>query len=601
MTQLRRRSWLAPLVALAALLMGGTAWARTDVCYQGGLNLPNFKLNGSALLNGTDLLVTPDQGNQIASAMYIPTFAATSDVHIQLKLQITTTVTEGADGMTFVMHQDPRGAAALGDAGGGIGYGGTAKITPSIIVEMDTYKNAYDLNANHIGVMVDGNEQDHKAVFTPLFNMKTVGAPFYVWIDYTASLTKLDVYISQTATKPVLPQLTYLVNVAQKFNNQPFYMGFTGSTGGAQSQHEILSFIASDSVITSSVCCTSNTDCTGSPLGPQCDPVKHVCGRCSPADVSSCPAGSGCDVGGSSNTCVPTCTSNYGSGQTGACPSANAPFCVLAGPSKGSCTACNGNYGSGATYACPQGAPSCNLSGFCGLCTMNSECQVACNTDVRTCAGCGGDFGSTAANACPTMTTPFCTAGKLCSVCTKDADCATGAHAGPLCNKTTGACAPKCSGDADCTGSDKGPFCNTDSGLCSNSCTQDAQCGAGKYCDFTASSAGGSCADKIPNGQPLPTATTFCTPDLASRMCQSGICSSSGMCVECTTQTGCSNGATCTSDNTCKNIALSGGGFSCTTSSSGSSNGAGLAFMAFALLLIARRQKLSQLFSGRAA
>ena len=236
MTQLRRRSWLAPLVALAALLFSGTAWARTDVCYQGGLNLPNFKLNGSALLNGTDLLVTPDQGNQIASAMYIPTFAATSDVHIQLKLQITTTVTEGADGMTFVMHQDPRGASALGDAGGGIGYGGgTAKITPSIVVEMDTYKNAYDLNANHIGVMVDGNEQDHKAVFTPLFNMKTAGSPFYVWIDYTAALTKLDVYISQTSTKPALPQLTYLVNVAQKFNNQPFYMGFTGSTGGASS------------------------------------------------------------------------------------------------------------------------------------------------------------------------------------------------------------------------------------------------------------------------------------------------------------------------------------------------------------------------------
>lgn len=154
--------WAAFLLAVSTLI-GSAAQARTDVCYQGGLNLPNFKLNGSATLNGTDLLVTPNEGNKLGSAMFVPTFAATSDIHIQLKLQITTTVGGGADGMAFVMHRDPRGAAALGDPGGAIGYGGTNKITPSVTVEMDTYTNSGDPNDNHLGVTLDGDPTTHIA------------------------------------------------------------------------------------------------------------------------------------------------------------------------------------------------------------------------------------------------------------------------------------------------------------------------------------------------------------------------------------------------------------------------------------------------------
>ena len=72
---------------LAALLTCGAAGAagsRTDVCYQGGALLPNFQLNGSALLNGTDLLVTNNMSYQNASIMYIPRFASTADLHVQL-------------------------------------------------------------------------------------------------------------------------------------------------------------------------------------------------------------------------------------------------------------------------------------------------------------------------------------------------------------------------------------------------------------------------------------------------------------------------------------------------------------------------------------
>ena len=60
----------------------------------------------------------------------------------------------GADGMVFIMQQV--GLNALGDAGGGMGFGG---FQPSFGVEMDTYQNQ-DLGdpfQDHVALLVDGN------------------------------------------------------------------------------------------------------------------------------------------------------------------------------------------------------------------------------------------------------------------------------------------------------------------------------------------------------------------------------------------------------------------------------------------------------------
>ncbi len=564
---------LAPLV-VAASFFGSTAHARTDVCYQGGVNLPNFKLNGTAKLNGTTLLVTPDLNNQLGSAMFTPTFAANSDIHIQLQLQITTSAGGGggADGMAFVMHRDPRGAAALGDPGGAIGYGGATKITPSVAVEMDTFTNGGDPNANHIGVTFDGDTMTHVAAYTPPFVMKTVGTPFYVWIDYTAANTLLEVFVSQNATKPATAQLTTNVNIAQRFGNQPFYMGFTGSTGGSRSQHEILNFIASDTAATASVCCTQNSDCAGNPLGGICDTVKHVCGQCTPTNLSACTmAMPGCDIGGASNVCIGGCMGNYMSGNAAACQNASAPFCIPSGPTAGSCVGCNGNNGSGAMFECPAGAPSCNASGFCGLCNSNADCTATCDMTSKTCQPCNGDNGSAASNACPNSASPLCDALGNCRKCTRDTDCTTGTHAGP--------------------------FCNTTSGICSTSCSNDAQCGAGKWCN-TNSGDGAKCENILTNGQPLP-GTTVCTPELAQRACESQACNpSNNQCVECAVDSDCDTVGQVCSNFVCKAapmppadvFSFAGGGFgcSCNVGSHTSSSASTLAIAACLALLAAR-------------
>lgn len=579
------RQRLAPLLVATTLLTGTAAEARTDVCYTGGTTLSNFKLNGTATLNGIDLLVTPDAGTQLGSAMFIPQFSPTSDIHVQMKLKITTTIQPGADGMAFVMHRAPGGITALGLSGGGIGYGG---ITPSIAIEMDTFTNAPgDLNDNHIGITTNGNTALHLATYNPTFVMRTVGTPFNVWIDYTASATRFDVFVSQSDTKPATAQLTYVLNVATFFGNMPFYMGFTGSTGGSQSQHEILSLIASDG--TATPCCTTNADCAGNPQGTLCDPEKHVCGQCLPTNTTACPAATPrCDTGTANNTCAAPCMSNFGSGMAGACTSAATPFCVTAGANAGTCVTCNGNFNSGAMFACPAGAPTCSSDG---------QCFIPCTRDNR---GTGGV-------ACPTAAKPFCAvANGTCTTCTKDSDCTSGVHAGPYCDTATGACTQTCSRDAQCatdepvcnsegdciactsdsdctTGTHAGPSCNTSTGACEG-CTTDSQCAANQYCNHPADAAG-SCVPKIANDQPLPQATD-CTTANGARICQSGICSPSGSCVECTTYTQCADGMACGSDNHCINGALSGGGFSCATAPrSADAQSPALAVSALALTL----------------
>jgi len=71
---------------------------------------------------------------------------------------------EGADGITFVMHNDPRGFGAFGNWGECMGYGrfnpfgnGNA-ISPSIAIEFDTYQNPWqnDPESDHIAYLQNG-------------------------------------------------------------------------------------------------------------------------------------------------------------------------------------------------------------------------------------------------------------------------------------------------------------------------------------------------------------------------------------------------------------------------------------------------------------
>lgn len=511
-TAARRLRVCAVSSLLAATAFAGEARAATDACYEGGDLLPNFKLNGNAELNGTDVIVTQALGNQRASVMYYPTFSTASDLHIAMQIKISMNGNGGADGMAFVMHDDPAGPSALGAQGLGIGYEG---ITKSVVVELDTYQNAGDPNANHIAITRGGDP-----VHTDLqnFGLPVVsnpngitlksGAPIFLWIDYAHATTELSVYLATTNTKPATAAMATAIDLSTAIG-PTFYAGFTASTGGSWSQHEVIDLFASDHFGNpQDGCCATNADCASSAAGPVCDPVKHLCGGCTEQDVSHCMSPNpACDLSSSSDQCSPACNGNTGSGASHACSSQAFPACTPTG----SCATCNGDYQTTASVACGVGAPFCSATGYCGLCTTNADCT--------------GASASHSGVACDVAT-------GACVACTTDANCGQGFY----CNGTTLACTPTLA-DGSPIPNDPlhGGTCTTATGkaVCTTGvCDTDNDCGLASGhgpCTTTAQCRAGVCATSGANAGK-------CEPCAADTDCPSGlVCNTTtNQCVTCT-------------------------------------------------------------------
>ncbi|MCA9529261.1 MAG: hypothetical protein KC543_03905, partial [Myxococcales bacterium] len=590
----------------AALFVAGMAsTAQADgLCYLGDASLQQLQLNGDARLVDTGLQLTSlDRTFLLASAFFKPQFSTTGDFHAEVEVSINGT----ADGMALVLSADPRGPSALGGAGGWLGYSGPAgppagprpKITPSVVVELDYFVSYNDTIAvppilfPHIAITKNGDSIDHLAVYDPPFVMNN-GTPFRVWIDYAASSTTLNVYVSQSATKPVSPQLTYSIDLATEVGSK-VWLGMTGASGTLRSDQRILSFSASDNgSAANDACCESDADCAGSAYGAVCDTTTHVCGECTVSTAATdCPAGNGCDIGPANNVCIPACDGNFGGGSAAACPNESAPYCVTSGAMAGTCVACDTDFGGGGAYACPAGAPLCSPStGSCAICLSNADCSgrvcdtvsrscvpcnatsqcagLVCDTGSGTCVACDGDSGSGTPSACEAAA-PYCVGGSCGTTrCTADADCGSGQWCDDLGGAGTATCEPKTDNGAAIPGGAcdatlgaracASGVCDPDGDVCGlgigqGTCASDAQCHAG-VCVSSGPNAG-KC-EQCASASECSGATPACDP-------------ATNACVQCASSSDCSGSApSCdTSSHTCVACAGdngTGGALACATS-----------------------------------
>jgi hypothetical protein len=563
---------LAPLLAAAAALAADPrpALAASDVCYKGGPTLANFKLNGDAFLDGSSIVITPDAGNKAGSAMYQTKFSTATDFHLKLVLKISTTSSiQPADGMAFVMHNDARGTTVVGGLGDGVGYQG---ILNSVVVEFDTYKNAWDPVNPHIAITRQG-QASHTHVsntglpviqfsaLTPPIN-PVDGNPLHIWIDYAAATDDLKVFVASSDSKPASAALSAVLDLATELGAD-FYVGFTGSTGGAWDKHEFLELYATDTSATAKAsCCDADADCAGSPHGGVCDTQKHVCGQCRFEETSGCGAGNtGCGLASSHNVCQVPCNGNFGSGAANACTSSTFPACRTSGAGAGSCGVCNGDFQSGASAACATGAPFCTGTGYCGRCTSNSQCTeagsthtgVVCNPTSGRCIGsCTLDSQCGTGNACVSGTCAEKAAngqpipGGSCTVALGARFCVSA-----VCSTSNNTCG-YANGTGSCTAGNAAVVCQ--SGACSaganvcipaasGSCFVDADCAAGNYCHRSTF----TCTAKLAAGIPIPNDGLHggtCTA-AGAVACTSGACNTS------TSTCAVANGAACTAANQC--------------------------------------------------
>ncbi len=149
----------------------------------------------------------------------------------------------GADGATFCIQNDPRGAAALGGGGGGLGYSG---ITPSIALEL----NLYNGNTQILGWAVmtngltgaggaNGNYTPFPATAPNNINLNS-GDPIDISVLYVGGNLSLmftdsvqHVWFGTNLNVGSLPQL---------LGSQTAYVGFSGAYGGVHSLQIITNF-----------------------------------------------------------------------------------------------------------------------------------------------------------------------------------------------------------------------------------------------------------------------------------------------------------------------------------------------------------------------
>ncbi|KAG9129122.1 hypothetical protein Leryth_006391 [Lithospermum erythrorhizon] len=109
-----------------------------------------------------------------------------------------------------------------------------------IAVEIDTFKQEFDPDGNHIGIDINSIISEKNESLTPHgFEIAPIGAKFFnFWIDYDGVSKIMQVYIAQqaekkgsTPPKPSSPILEYGNLDLRKYVNEYSYFGFSASTG----------------------------------------------------------------------------------------------------------------------------------------------------------------------------------------------------------------------------------------------------------------------------------------------------------------------------------------------------------------------------------
>ncbi|HWF20405.1 MAG TPA: immunoglobulin domain-containing protein, partial [Verrucomicrobiae bacterium] len=186
---------------------------------------------GSLYAGNNQLQLTFNTGNEDNSSffdypVYIGGFEAS------FLYQVVNPPGTPADGLCFVVQNDPRGAAALGGGGGALGVGG---ITPSAELEFNIYPNN---PLGGVGIALATNGAIGNVIHTLPVNLISgdVIAVNILSLNGTVYLTLTDTNANATFSASAA------LNVPAVVGGNAAYVGFTGSDGGAEANQVINNF-----------------------------------------------------------------------------------------------------------------------------------------------------------------------------------------------------------------------------------------------------------------------------------------------------------------------------------------------------------------------
>lgn len=146
---------------------------------------------------------------------------------------------KAADGISFCIQNDPRGAAALGGGGGQLGVGTAAPITPSLELELNLYSPngiGYTMLTNGLTAASASNGGYHPPGGINLAG----GDPIFITLNYSNG--QLALTFTDAVARADFSTNLNVGDLARLLGSSRAYVGFTGADGGANSIQTITNF-----------------------------------------------------------------------------------------------------------------------------------------------------------------------------------------------------------------------------------------------------------------------------------------------------------------------------------------------------------------------
>ncbi len=206
---------------------------------------PALSMSGSAFYNRTwgTVTLTPDAKNNVGGVMSEDRIDITHDFTINLDVFLGGKDV-GADGLAFVLHNDPRGTKAIGLAGDNLGAWG---IKNGLAIEFDTYNSGAavgDVAGDHTR-FVDTDAPRPLSMITPAVNLGNIenGKWHNVKVTWDADTHILSYTFDGRNAGAITAHLD-----DDYFNGSQFaHFGATAATGGVSNLQQVR-FVSVDAV-----------------------------------------------------------------------------------------------------------------------------------------------------------------------------------------------------------------------------------------------------------------------------------------------------------------------------------------------------------------
>ncbi|VAI48663.1 unnamed protein product [Triticum turgidum subsp. durum] len=223
----------------------------------------NLTVLGNATVNANALQITPDTRNdpekflinQTGRVMYPRAYVlwaanasntsadgrrlASFSTVFKVNLFRATPSVKG-EGFAFLIASDGAAPPPPGSHGGYLGLTNASTDGSAAngfaAVELDTVKQPYDPDDNHVGLDVNGVRSKVVASLTPFGidlatnNTKDDGSHM-VWIDYNGTARHVWVYMAKNGSRPDTPVLDAPLDLSRVLLGKTAYFGFSASTG----------------------------------------------------------------------------------------------------------------------------------------------------------------------------------------------------------------------------------------------------------------------------------------------------------------------------------------------------------------------------------